>query len=108
MEDQLVLLSTALLAEKKGYKLDKWFNYSEPIVNLPTQSLLQKWLRDVHKIIIVITFVNDSNKWYNTKYTLIVSQFKNDKMETLFTNSGIDAYEDALELGIFKGLKYII
>lgn len=75
MEDQLILFDTAVLADSKGFtervdwlyfkytpnkavkisnvnaKVEKFKSYSAP-----TQSLLQKWLRETHKLIVLSVY----------------------------------------------------
>jgi hypothetical protein len=50
MEEQLVSLDTAKLAKEKGFG-----NYSDSYL-APTQSFLQKWLREKHVLNIEIMF----------------------------------------------------
>jgi Mg2+/Co2+ transporter CorB len=50
MTDQLISFETAKLAKEKGFNIKHyWYNDIRP-----TQSLLQKWLREKHGIHIVI------------------------------------------------------
>lgn len=61
----------------------------------PTQSLLQKWLREVHKInVYCVPTEIDETKWYHN----IASSFK------VYTGS----YEEVLEVGLQEGLKLIV
>lgn len=66
----------------------------------PTQSLLQKWLREVHKIHFHID--------YNNKVNLFAIHFQNPiiKSSSIFRES-YDTYEQALEAGILEALKLI-
>ncbi len=55
MKEQLIEFETAKLAKKKGFKVDGYHledieNHTKDsfISELPTQSLLQKWLREKH------------------------------------------------------------
>ncbi len=60
----------------------------------PTQSLLQKWLREIHNInVYCMPCEYDESLWYHN----IASNFK------VFTGT----YESALEVGLFEGLKLI-
>lgn len=63
----------------------------------PTQSLLKKWLRDVHNIIV---FVNP----YPTTYSWVM-QYNNRKDKTV--GDLYNSYETALEEGLIEGLKII-
>lgn len=74
MEDQLISFETAKLAKEKGFeeKTKTWYNFSGlsvsgeqsqypsndkrfPSYSRPTQSLLQRWLREKHRIDIDIS-----------------------------------------------------
>lgn len=119
MEDQLVSFETAKLAKDKGLNISckyGWISYfkdfngktkidddSELILDSlgnhhymerPTQSLLQRWLREVHELnVYCIPYQFDEKKWMNN----IASHFK----------PFIGSYEDALELGLKEALKLI-
>lgn len=122
MIDELISFETAKLAKEKGFNescRDIYDSYSstdkielfenihypdtEDTIGAPTQSLLQRWLREVHSIILVCLFsyVTDRNKYYyeihhsNKLYTNLV----NDKYN--------DTYEEALEEGLQEALKLI-
>lgn len=114
MKEELISYQTAKLANLKGFdpnvKLKKNTHYSDLTESLDslgvggavvvhhyyaaTQSLLQKWLREVHKINVYClpTEINDS-KWYHN----IASSFR------VYTGN----YEEALEQGLQEALKLI-
>jgi hypothetical protein len=125
MQEQLINFETAKLAKEKGL-CDYFENspnntqyipsfYSEDGINFeetefqledcvildrfyrPTQSLLQKWLREVHNIEI---YVRSSVGLYNKKYwtTFLPNGCLENKNNT---------YEEALEVGLFEALKLI-
>ena len=125
MKDERILFDTAKLAKEKGFMesgdyplwyhsngeeasiwKDFWNIKKEEYPNheailRPTQSLLQRWLRDVHKIDIFITKTNNSYSpsvyGKNISYHAIgVTLFGKDK-----------SYKEALELGIITALKLI-
>lgn len=132
MEDQLISLETAKLAKEKGFKPERDWNpdYVKGYIEhaeyklteireedwivegyylAPTQSLLQKWLRELHKIHICIDF------WYegDTYFTYV---FRNamDKIEVELKGLSNDpsliktaTYEQALEIGLQEALKLI-
>lgn len=109
MKDTLVGFKVAKLAKEKGFNIR-----SEPYrydskgeltllegINAPTQSLLQKWLREIHKIDIFITKVknNYAPSVYSkniSKHAIGVTLFGKDK-----------TYEEALEVGLQEALKLI-
>lgn len=78
----------------------------------PTQSLLQKWLREVHKIDIQITIVKAGYKEYKVE---IYKQPENTNQYTYFFIKEEDGlyikyfqnYEDALEEGLLIALKQL-
>ena len=69
----------------------------------PTQSLLQKWLRETHHLIITIAYQyeHDSTSYsywiYKENNSLPINQWVND----------LNTYEEALELGLQEALKLI-
>ncbi len=62
----------------------------------PTQSLLQKWLREVHNKHIIIAYSKATNK-YDVLYSSDNGSF----------NSSHNTYEEALEVGLVESLKRI-
>jgi len=107
MIEQLISFETAKLANKKGF-------YGKPLKSFPTsrkhlyvsnitpiQSLLQKWLREVHKTDIIISIFLDMYIVSVYRYNKILPIYENDSMKK-FTK-----YEDALEAGLQQGLKLI-
>lgn len=114
MKEELISFKTAKLAKEKGFDIDTTqryvFRYAEheskyyvgrltdnPLqcdILAPTQSLLQRWLREVHNInVYCLPCEHDESLWYNN----IASQIP------VFTGT----YEEALEIGLFEGLKLI-
>lgn len=123
MEEQLITFETAKLAKEKGFdikvetfymgdseenflhnagKKDNWNNHKCLLneselsndYSAPTQSLLQKWLREEHGIDVYCMPVgDDSYKWYNN----IASH------NPVLTGT----YEEALEVGLQEALKLI-
>jgi hypothetical protein len=74
--------------------------YGEDLYLAPTQSLLQKWLREKHNIeVFVHPYFKDKIKSLKT-YEVVI-----DKNST--TYSGYKTYEEALEKGLKKALKLI-
>lgn len=124
MKEQLISIPVAKLAKEKGFDLiaDKlWVNYytGEPLNKwklipyekktlnwmewrAPTQSILQKWLREIHNIDVIVDKVdNTSNSGY---YFNIYSKNVED-------DEGIiefKTYEEALEKGMYEALKLIV
>lgn len=115
MEDKLVEFETAKLAKEVGFDelCSTWFDKngrSEEYTVLgknsqgmiafytrPTQSLLQRWLREVHNIIIVIYY--EDNTWCTEISNLPYNFADHD----IF--GGNATYEEALEVGLAYGLE---
>src|SRR3989304_3680549 len=132
-EDMLVSFKTAMLAKKKGFDWLIWYVYDTKrpenipqryfhrynwntgtvynylnnlCISAPTQSVLQKWLREVHKIHVNVDKEYDNNYW-STNICKLDGDFK-------WLLSGLDrkytefkSYEDALEAGLIEALKRI-
>jgi len=83
----------------------------DDITSAPTQSLLQKWLREKHHLHIMIDFITSAHdiKWLY-EITLCMnanSQSNNDIEDIHIMNEGFDSYEEALEKGLEKTLNLI-
>ena len=136
MEDTLISFETAKLAKEKGVKLDinglYWEDGSydsgenalvyeefQDVMSAPTQSLLQKWLREVHNCFIDILPHRDGdskNKQWKSKkdvfWSVEVDYYGKDfKIELTddadFTQHFNNTYEEALEIGLQEALKLI-
>lgn len=86
MEDELVLQETAKLAKEKGF--DEYY-----ISERPTQSLLQRWLREVHKIHLTVIHRAYSGLDKIDKYDYLLEG-------TAVVYRHFDTYEQALEDGL--------
>ena len=136
MTEEIVKYETAKLAGKKGFKIlvdDAYFmandngeitlglsNYDEPIygeIKAPTQSLLQKWLREIHNIDVDV--VRDSEVHYQdeTRWIVKTSNWNDIRVKDFsiaqlkFPNTShhtdFKSYEEALERGLIEGLNFI-
>ena len=114
MREQLINFQTAKLAKEKGFNEGSMSHYEEDgqiqhcrtsftngfmedgetRFEAPTQSLLQKWLREVHNIIILVDKCNTGLLKFEHN---IKSENKNE----------FKTYEEALEKGLQEGLKLI-
>lgn len=123
MEERIITLETARLAKGKGFNWPtdaryfydeaeqrKWVfskmgitpcrNTNEDSICAPTQSLLQKWLREVHNIDIEIhTYSDDNNSIYD--YLIYQSSIKE---EVDWEDGPWPIYEDALEAALHRAL----
>lgn len=120
MKEELVEFETAKLAKEKGFnwQVNRYYynnqidptrlghgttsNYNDTRLkqSAPTQSLLQRWLREKHKKFITVTakgFVKGSGR-ETIRWTNNISQRKNKYFTT---------YEQALEAGLQEALKLI-
>lgn len=133
MTEQLITFETAKLAKEKGFDIPCWNFFSkedkeEDIMNWvgvnfkqklsvarkfvrywkPTQSYLQKWLREVHNIHIQLA-MHEFGKW------VFGLQLQDKGMEdyprisknNVWDIEDYNSYEDALEAGIYQALKLI-
>ena len=132
MEDTLINFETAKLAKDKGFnwkvslhyesngnrffdKVECNFNNVELICSAPTQSLLQKWLREVHNINVESNYLPNIKKYrclfipmtlkkpseYSTPRTAFTSRLN------YLGKENYNTYEKALEAGLQEALKLI-
>ena len=115
MKEELILFETAKLAKEKGFD-EEVTNYYHPRYGLsdgcedsynreeqaegyysaPTQSLLQRWLREVHRIYLYISLSGTKEiSWF---WSI------NDKK---YQDGSNNNYEEALEAGLLEALKLI-
>jgi len=100
MEDELIKYETANLAEEKGYL----FEYiGTRLSSIPTQSLIQRWLREVWKSDVLIIKEEYTHEDPTMKYNYEV-HFKDNVRTRVMV---YDTYEEALEMGLQEALKLI-
>lgn len=110
MEEQLITFETAKLANKKGFniiclyryntlgKLTEGIIFDNKDIPAPTQTLLQKWLREKHNLHIAIHYHK------STKYDYVVDNSMGNGIDCgLF----YDSFEEALEDSLYKALQLI-
>jgi hypothetical protein len=130
MEETKVGFETAKLAKEKGFNLNPiqiGFNYYKPdgerlksgeynkefvkyCIPYCTQSLLQKWLREVHNIIVEVVAYYDEEQLPLSKPVKPKGYFAWDYYDDTFTEDKAiktETYEEALEIGLQEGLKQI-
>ena len=123
MKEKLITFKTAKLAKKKGFFVeynccqkfyinlkddgiyDKDNVYQCPYehhshILAPTQSLLQKWLRETHNIVVQVSLFPKEG------YVVDGINLK-DTTEIIFSFSNYDVWEEALEKGLRKALTQI-
>ena len=122
MEEQLISFETAKLAKEKGFDLYQTFSYWEGELTphtpgyaledgktsqenyfnferyyAPTQSLLQKWLREEHNIHL-IAYKNINIDGYDWCYITT---------DGITNINSYKTYEEALEVGLQEALKLV-
>lgn len=115
MKEQLVSFETAKLANKKGFyewTLDRYNrkgNIQKPenqgwSISAPTQSLLQKWLREKYNLLLVVDLTQDCSSW-----KVFIRNFKDGLDRDAHSKLLIpfDSYEEALEEALKTILKLI-
>lgn len=128
MKEQLISFETAKLAKEKGFNIiqrygtesslyDKdgkhvyYSNYgfmysglSDGYISAPTQSLLQKWLREVHNIQVTVTYWGkEVRKLCNHSCYECIIHKDDISVTSYYSNS----YEEALEEGLKQALQLI-
>ena len=102
MTDQLISIETAKLANEKGFPQENYYLTKEQIEivgpRIVTQSLLQKWLREEHKIDIIIHVTSTTNEYWAHIPNFIRGDWK---------SICFKIYEEALEAGLIEGLHRI-
>jgi hypothetical protein len=133
MQEELVSFETAKLAKEKGFDLEfcnvgwhgdfgdlKGDNYpflgtysfyksiycnnkDEHQIQRPTQSLLQKWLREVYNTHLMVEPFYNEQKVLVYGLDLITERIE----EETIVEKGFKTYEEALEVGLQEALKLI-
>jgi hypothetical protein len=101
MKEQLILLETAKLAKEKGFNPRELHLNNilyDANVAYCNQSLLQKWLREVHNIDVSISAALGEGYYF----TLYLNKECIDDSEIKY-----DTYEEALEVSLKEGLKLL-
>lgn len=135
MEDFLIDIYVAKIAKKKGFEIISENFYCENYIGLcteheeflivqsldnpiydcnnefgegeryyaPTQSLLQRWLREVHNIDVIVLPIRFTGREEIGYWTYAVKSIQPVGKERY----KYDRYEDALNIGLVKGLELI-
>lgn len=134
MKEHLIGFGTAKLAKEKGFDwevyyyyningflkgqisleyhsikdfLYNWNNPKSDTYSAPTQSLLQKWLRDVHNIHINVSkILNDADR-YSVYFQACVDYNHIDYLKDKYRLFKFNSYENALEDALYELLKTI-
>ena len=119
MKEELISFETAKLAKDKGFEVWSPYIYSlegdlrpnmvlnkESRYEAPTQSLLKKWLREVHNIH-VSAFPVMKERYYYSLSIILDSDMKKIKGAPYDPKESKYTYEEALEAGLYEALKII-
>lgn len=129
MIEHLVSFETAKLAKEKGFNLnfptavyteegDLWISqnllneritgkpFPKILFTAPTQSLLQKWLREVHHIFLHVVTDNEKYDFHGWDMIHPIS-INEDIREIGGEPCRYNSWEEALEIGLQEGLKLI-
>ena len=118
MKEKIITFETAKLAKDKGFEVEvtsyykeafpenlmihgikcNFNKYVELCCSAPTQSLLQKWLREKHNLDILIT--KPENSYWDV-------YIWGETRELFFPNECAKSYEEALEKGLKNALNLI-
>lgn len=133
MKEQLVSLKTARSAKKQGFKERCHYFFNEgsgwkmqedymlrqdKTIEAPSQSLLQKWLREEKDILVEVTFSSRlSRKLYEAAHEKpslnfswkIYTSIKDPShfFPEFWTDDTFETYEEALEKGLQEALKMV-
>lgn len=129
IEEQLIGFELAIIAKEKGFKEDSRYCFDingkiynvghnnsietdQEVYSAPTQSLLQRWLRDKFGIFVDCSHsrINDDGivTLYQTQITsILIGETYNFKHHSVSRDCYGITYEEALEAGLQEGLKLI-
>ena len=136
MKEQIISFDTAKLAKDKGFKNTtphklgrSYYNhlgklngdvieYIKAFVNekdtthlntidAPTQSLLQKWLREEHDINCFVEFKPNIKKWDYCTYPMKLNGKEYVQLRQKQIQNSYNTYEEALEVGLVNALNLI-
>jgi len=82
----------------------------EPYYLCPTQSLLQRWLREKHNILVEVNFRNFAVKGTEGYFYMCGTKNEFWTMNNYFGETlwkGFNSYEEAMEVGLQQGLKLV-
>jgi hypothetical protein len=125
MKESIVTFDTAKLAKEKGFEPGSYsYSYNQegsfmPQTRIyqglaaPSQSLLQKWLRDEHQIHIEVVLY-DNSRTYHWEYRVVTSKDRDwndidcfDSAKRHYNKEEFVTFEESLEKGLQKALKLI-
>ena len=118
MQEQLITFETAKVAKEKGFQYNTdnnlYYNsngylnilqFSEEDVPAPTQSLLQRWLREKYNQHIYL-FPLDNGKWGFENNSISIN-LDHIFINYMYEGKEYNSYEEALEVGLQEALNFI-
>lgn len=111
MKEELITYETAKLAKEEMFEFGDYTIDNHKI----TQALLQRWLREVHNIEVIVIPVRqrDSSEWYCYDSVLLLRETRK-SLKKMFRKmckgDGLnlyETYEEALEAGLKEALNLI-
>ena len=126
IQEQYVSFETARLLKEKGFnvKCHTYYNYQSVsysqhnenwnyngtfrggMLSAPTQSLVMRWLREIHNLFIGI--IPQEIGLGVSGITFTIDKITEDLWNSLFQDKGFDSYEEAAETAILYALKNLI
>ena len=89
-----------------NWELSEYITHTKNEYSAPTQSLLQKWLREKYNI--DISIIKEVNKYLFVSYNILMSDSCNSKRRDLINlDVSYNNYEEALEVALQKALNLI-
>ena len=97
--------------KKSGHSRFDYVTNKNKAISRPSQSVLQRWLRDTHRINVLISFKPNVKKWdfitsdmnlSGTEWVKYYTKYYYDKMTRRY-----DSYELALEDALIEGMEKI-
>jgi hypothetical protein len=127
-KDELVSFDTAKLAKEKGFDIrvekmyatqsipqledyckDTYEIWAKDCCLAPTQSLLQRWLREEYNIAVLISFNDNSEfEYYYFIHTNVSKKYSNRICSLSLEKRTFKTYEEALEVGLQESLKLVV
>jgi|JI10StandDraft_1071094.scaffolds.fasta_scaffold630942_2 uncharacterized protein YabN with tetrapyrrole methylase and pyrophosphatase domain len=111
MKEQLISFQLAKLAKEKGFD---WRNIEilevkskSAFLDSTTQSLLQKWLREIHKIHINVWFKGDMIYDYNSLDWCYEIKSLKENFSMIENRTNFKSFEQALEESLYQALLLI-
>ena len=95
-----------LIKEKLGYQKELPETFEKGFIIAPTQSLLQKWLREIHSIHVCVD-ISLLKEWYVNIYNIKNKPSEFGQIYEVLNEVRLKTYEEALEIGLQEGLKLI-